>query len=268
MIRHVILVLVVIASPTLAIADVSPVAKEHMAKAAEAHARGDLEEALGELETAYLLEQLPELLYAMGQVNVQRGRCDLAIGFYERYLDTKPVGRSRLDAKDAIATCRKRLASPPEPLAPQPVPEPTSQPAPVEPPNTDVVDEPSKGSPPHTEPIAPSREGQRPAWYRDRLGGGLVIGGVVAGIAAAYFYRAAVGELDAADDATSITSYRGHLDEADNHRTTAVVFGIAGAALISAGVVRYAIVHKRTRSSLAIVPNARGAFLTLTGAFE
>ena len=86
-------------------------AQPHIAKAMEAHKAGDFALALSELQQAYNLEPRPDLLFALGQVNVKLERCADAIPYYEKYLATTPSAQATADTEQAITTCKTQLAA-------------------------------------------------------------------------------------------------------------------------------------------------------------
>src|SRR5262249_45076180 len=126
--RLVVAGLAVCLSPLVASADPKAEARQHIERATKLHGEGKLAEALDALKTAYALDPLPELLYAMGQIHVGLGQCPQAITYYERYLTTKPDPGTANAAKEAIEACK---TNPPrvvndKPVEPEPLkPEPT-----------------------------------------------------------------------------------------------------------------------------------------------
>src|SRR5262245_456470 len=107
------------ALPLVALAGPKDEAKKHIQKATEAHQR-KYDVALTELQLAYGLDPQPELLYAMGQVQVKLGHCHDAVNSYQKFLQTKPPAEPAAAAQEAIDSC-KAEDKPPEP---QPRPQP------------------------------------------------------------------------------------------------------------------------------------------------
>jgi tetratricopeptide (TPR) repeat protein len=236
------LIVLVAVLPLTALADPKVEAQKHIANATEAHQQGQFDVALAELETAYTLDPQPDLLYAIGQVQVKLGSCQDAIGSYERFLATNPGQVAAAAATAAPATCRAQLsaAAPPEP--------PPVEPEPAPPP-----------SPP------PGPEG-RP-WYTDKVGGALVGAGLVSGVIGIVLYSSARGTLD---DAEAAMTYQEHADLVDSARTKrafAVVLGVVGAAAIGGGVYHYLHYQKAERARLSVAPTQGGAFVAWTGRF-
>jgi hypothetical protein len=201
---------------------------------------------------------------------VKLGQCGDAIAYYDRFLDSGPEAKAKAAAREAIAACKKRIASEPKPVAkpappPEPTPAPTPEPAPAPTPTPEpvptatvepVVPEPP---PPTDEPSTP------PAWYRDILGGALVGGGVAAGIAGIVLFTSSRSDLDAAEAAVNYGESEDLFDRAGRKRTYAVIAGAAGLALIGVGVVRYTTRSRGSERSVAIVPTTDGAIITWSG---
>ncbi|MBA3458887.1 MAG: hypothetical protein H0T46_02930 [Deltaproteobacteria bacterium] len=220
-------------------------AQAHIAKAMEAHKAGRFADALVELKAAYALEPNPDLLFAIGQVNVKLERCADAIEYYEKFLATKPGAQAQADTQQAIDTCKAQIA------AAQPPPPPTPAPG------SDSPYLPASGST------------ARAPWYKDKLGGALVLGGVAFSVVGLVLYTGARGDLDDAESAPNVTRYDELVDSAHSKRTWSVVMIGGGAVLIGAGVVRYMMrkgSSKETRG-VGMVPAAGGGLVTWSGQF-
>lgn len=98
----------------------------HLARARDAHLRGDFTAARAELLAAYTLEARPELLFALGQAELNLGNYDAAIDYYEKFIATNPGDDQTALAQQAIGATRMRRAQPPRlpPVVMEPVPEP------------------------------------------------------------------------------------------------------------------------------------------------
>jgi tetratricopeptide (TPR) repeat protein len=284
MTRHLLPLVLIVALPASALADAKTEAKEHIAKATALHSDGRFAEALDELNTAYTLDPQPDLLYAIGQLNVKLGNCDQAVLFYKRYLKTKPEKRAAAATKEAIKTCKNH----PPPAAPEPpttvttdthdtepAPPDTHDTEPAPPPDTHdaeppppVIDDtpplpPSGGI---TGPIDNGPERHR-GWYTDVVADVLLGGGLVAGGVGAYFYTSARSDLDAADDASDYDEHKDLVDKAHNKRLIAVGLAGAGVALVGAGIIRL-MVHDRTEHRrVGVAPTHGGGVLVLEGSF-
>lgn len=215
-------------------------AQKHIDKATRAHEAGNYDAALLELEAAYALDQQPDLLYAIGQVHVKLNNCPVAISFYERYLETKPVADAASATNEAIKTCRDQLASQPPPPEPAPQPEvaPTPSPAPPAEPRT-----------------------------FDPIGTALVGAGVVSTIVGVVMYTSARGTLDDAEMAPTYMEHEQLVDDAKGKRTLAVVFGVAGVAAIGVGAWHYLSFRKKEQARVTVTPTESGGMVMWMGSF-
>lgn len=230
-------------------------AAAHIERGTQAHAAGDYRGALVELQAAYKLDPQPELLYAIGQVYVKLDDCREAISYYERFLATKPDREAASEIDGAIAECKKRLpAAPAKPAEPPPKPpEPSSKPA----------------EPPKPIEAPPSLQADVAApWYKDKLGTGLVIGGVIAAVVGLAVYNSAVSDLDAAEAATRLDTYNQLVEDAHTKRTSSVILVGGGVALVGAGVARY-LLRDRSRETrgIALAPTRGGGVVHWTVRF-
>jgi tetratricopeptide (TPR) repeat protein len=245
---------ILMAPPQLASANPKAEAKQHVDRAAKLHEQGKFSEALDELKTAFSLHPKSELLYAMGQLHVLLGQCPQAITYYRRYLATKPAADTANAAHEAIEVCRTN---------PPPAPAPTggNQPAGDAPP---VIDRPPPAA--SSAPLSPEPEvASERAWYGDYIADALVVGGAAAGVVGIFQYRSAVQDRDRADTATNFQSYVDLVDRAHSQRTTGIVFGAAGAALVVAGGLHYMLTDRPARHAVSIGPSRGGGMVTFTG---
>jgi tetratricopeptide (TPR) repeat protein len=231
-----------------ALADSTDDARAHIAKATRAHKEAHYEESRVELEAAFALDPKPDLLYAIAQVEAKLGRCDEATEHYRRFAATQSDPRVARVVEQAITAC---VPAVPAGASSEPAAAP-----------------PSTASERATVAAAPA---QPERWYRDAVGGALVGGGAVAALLAIVEYRSALSDLDAAGDratTTSLPRYHERVDSAHGKRTTALVLAGAGAALISAGVVRY-VLHSRTLEAheVAVSPARGGGIVSFGGRF-
>ncbi|MFN0249639.1 MAG: hypothetical protein ACKV2T_22335 [Kofleriaceae bacterium] len=201
----------------------------------EAHQRNDFPTALVELEAAYAADPAPDLLYAIGQVHVKLDQCAEAIAFYKRYLATSPAAQPKVDTEQAIATCETKLAP----------------------------------SQPTATPTPPAVATSSAPWYKDKLGGVLVLTGIAAGVAGAFVYLDALEDLSAADASNDIDAYRTHVDDAGTKRMISVIFFASSGALVTAGVIRYTLARRSTEHEpgVAIIPIRNGGLVTWGGRF-
>jgi tetratricopeptide (TPR) repeat protein len=209
----------------------SPVpAPDHLERATTLHRDGKYTEALPELMFAYALDDKPDLLFAIGQVEVKLGHCPRAVLFYERFVATSPAAGPAAAATEAIETCRTN----PPPAA----------------------------APPRTVAVA-----TRSAWYADPIGDALAAGGLGLAIGAAFAYSSALSNLDAAERTSSYDAHAAAVDRAHDRRTLAVALGAGGVALGTLAVVRFLRADRRREETrtVTVAPTSGGAAVILGG---
>ena len=216
-------------------------AQLHIDKASLFHKDGKFPQALDELTAAYALDPQPGLLYAIAQVHVKLGQCTLAIGFYERFIASKPDEGAASAAQEAIDSCKQ--AGDTAAVKPDPTPTPTPTPTPV--------------------PAGPADT----VWYHDVIGDALTGGGVVVVAVSAIVFAAALGKLDDADKATTYQAHADLVDSAHGQRTMSVVLLVGGAGLIGAGVYHYIRHADPGPTQVGLVPTQGGAFATFSARF-
>jgi len=96
---------------------------DHLAKVRALYEKQDFVHAREELLAAYQLEARPELLFALGQVELNIGHFAKAIDYYQRFIATQPAADQVSLAEQAIGAARARLAEKPA-VAPPPPPPP------------------------------------------------------------------------------------------------------------------------------------------------
>lgn len=218
------------ASPD-ALAQPSAAAKPHVEAGVKAYNAADYETAIREFELAYGIDEDSVLLYAWAQAQRQAGHCDKAIGLYRRYIESKPTDVQIEAANTGISLCDQMPAVPPKPeKLPPPPPDPVIQPPPSD----------------------------SPPWYKDQLGGGLVIGGVASLAIGATFLVLSSSSEDAANQGTR-AEFLDHLDEATLRRRIGIVGLGIGLGLATAGIVRY--------STRDVVVTASGTSVVVSGRF-
>jgi tetratricopeptide (TPR) repeat protein len=275
------MLLVLAVAPATALADKKEDAKAHVAKATKAHKDGHFEAARVELEAAYALDPKPDLLYAIGQVDAKLGKCGEATTYFKRFLATQNDPQVAKVVDQAIAACKPapEAATNPPPADNPPPPSDRSapasdQPAPASDKPAPVTDKPAPVAA-RPQPFAGTKStpagAQRSPWYKDKLGDGLVLGGIVATVIGVVEYRGALSDLDAAEDpnqTTRLADYDQLVDSAHGKRTTSVVLIGAGGALITAGILHY-VLHDRAAETrtVGIAPAHGGGVVTYEGSF-
>jgi tetratricopeptide (TPR) repeat protein len=94
----------------------------------KAYEEGDYEAVRRELLKAYAIAPRTELLFALGQVELNLGNYDAAIRYYEQFIARGPSEEQIALAQQAIGAARMRMAQP----KPQPAPPPPPPPPPVD----------------------------------------------------------------------------------------------------------------------------------------
>ena len=286
------LLVAVIVAPHAAFAGKKTDAKVHIAKATKAHQDGRFNEARAELEAAYALDPQPDLLYAIGQVHAKLGNCSDAITYYKLFVAVQKDPDVAQAVDHAISAC-KPAPDPAKPSPPDTLPPPNAPlagrqvlPPREDPRGTAPAHKPPRSAgwarpaTPRSQPLARSKPAPAPVlvtrrapWYQDKLGDGLMLGGIAATVVGLVEYRGALSALDAAEDrasTTSLTRYHELIEDADTKRTTSIVLTGAGGTLIAAGVLRY-VLHDRTEEVRAVAVDVAlvsgGGVVTYRGKF-
>ncbi|HEY0991687.1 MAG TPA: tetratricopeptide repeat protein [Kofleriaceae bacterium] len=97
--------------------------EDHLARVRQLYDKGDFARARDELLAAYQLEPRPDLLFALGQVELNIGHYEKAIDYYERFIATDPASDQIALAQQAIGAARARRAEK-APVVPPPRPPP------------------------------------------------------------------------------------------------------------------------------------------------
>src|SRR5256885_13207036 len=111
--KSVLLIALVCAMPVVAHsqesddAEVTKMAKEHYRLGLDAYKTGKYDVAIKELKKAYLLKRLPALLLNIGATYRKMGDLDLALHFYQKYLDEAPAeAKDRGDVQKTLAAIK------------------------------------------------------------------------------------------------------------------------------------------------------------------
>lgn len=226
-------------------------AAEHVHVATIAFEKQNYALAITELRAAYDEVPDPSFLYALGQAYRVSGDCARAKDAFRAFLDTNPSQKHREAALANIERCTP--APPPStPRAAKAAPA-ASPPPPAA--STAVTPEPAST--------------RQKTWYLDVPGGALTGAGVVAAVVGTVLYAGGRSRVSDADAVRDDGAFANNRDEADGglaqQRVGLVVMG-AGAALVTAGVLRYVGVAKQTRTGTLQVAPAFGG-LVAAGAF-
>lgn len=215
-----------------------PKAKAHLDRGLELYAQKDYAAAIAELEKGYAIDPQPELLYARAQAERLGGQCEQAIVHYEAFLATKPEPEREAAARANLAKCKDELGAKAPIPAPAPAPVPAPAPAPVVAPAT----APAPTAPPKASPrVDPS------PWYTDVFGDVLLGTGLIATGVGGFFVLSSYGNQATAEDAGTspgnddYAQHQSRIERAERQRTTGVIVGAGGLALIGGAVLRYTL---------------------------
>jgi tetratricopeptide (TPR) repeat protein len=243
-------------------------AAKHVTRSASFFQAGDYSHALEELQAAYLIDPQPGMLYSLGQINVKLGKCDDAVTWYRKFLDSKPAARPAQAAREAISACQKSAAQKPPAEPPPPPPEPTPAPPAPPPPPTPAPAPAPPPPPPATPAAAPSgpvdHTPSHRAWYADPVTDVLLGGGLAAGVAGALLYSSALSDYNRADAAATYSAHHAAIESGKSARTDALIAGGAGVALIAGGIL-YRVVSAHDEPRVSVVATGRGAAITWSG---
>lgn len=214
----------------------APAPDDPAQRAEAAFAAGDYDQAATAAAEAYAATDDPKYLYAQAQAERFGGRCEQAIEHYLEFIASVPTSAATLAAQDNIAECEAVLGRT------KPEPEP------VEP----LAAEPA-AAPPADEPEPP-----RTHWARDPLGGALVGAGVAVLAIGGGLYGQAHLDARAARQAQDVLTYGEHIDRAYTLSRVGLPLMITGGALVVGGVVRWAVVARRLRSTRVALRPAPG----------
>ena len=187
------------------------------------------------LGKSFALEPDVETLYAWAQAERQQEHCDKAIELYNKILtfdlpdENKQVVRDKLDECKGIIAAQKPVVEPAKPAEPNII-----------------------------EPPKPAPEGR--TWWKDPIGGGLVVAGVVGLGVGGYFLRSASQADGDAKQSTNYFETERLNDKAESHGRNGVIAGITGGVLLVGGIVWYATRGKQERTALTgwIAPSGGG----------
>ncbi|MCC6902473.1 MAG: hypothetical protein IT377_26105 [Polyangiaceae bacterium] len=216
---------------------IDPKAKAHLDRGLELYAQKDYAGAIAELEKGYAIDPKPELMYARAQAERLGGKCTEAVGHYEAFLATGPEPEREAAARANLAKCKDELAA--KAPAPAPAPTPTPTPAPVA--------AAPQSAPPGPAPKRPAPPVEASPWYSDVLGDVLLGSGLVATGVGGFFLLSSYGNESTAEDAgaapgnDNYAEHQARLERAERQRTTGVIVGAGGLALICGAVLRYTL---------------------------
>jgi hypothetical protein len=275
-------------------APIDPKAQAHFDKGSKYFQVGMYDDAIKEFRAGYLIDPQAEFMYGIAQSERLSGDCKDAVLQYGQYLhasagSTDPVELAKQkNAQAMIDNCAPGTGQPtptPTPTPPTPASAPnTTQTNKTPKPPTPVTPEPTRPVhpkppiPPPPRPVQaasapvvtpPPAQGPAPDhWYGDKLGDGLVIGGVVAAVAGAVLWAHGDGLVSQARTSRDYQQQTNLLSSAGSYETLGVVVVAVGVGAIAGGALRFALrpSHPEAASvSAAIAPG--GGFVQVGGSF-
>ncbi len=236
----------------------------------------DFAAAAAEFAAAYAIDPRPRHLFNLALAQRLGGECRKAIDSYRAYLETHPPEIYAKDARTGIERCEQILATAAAstPPAPPVEPQPEAPPSPREPP---PPGEPRPSPPAAPQPVAGARGGaalaaprlppERGPWYRDRLGTSLVVAGGLFSIAGVACYALARDAAASTFDPGPLDEYEASRARAGSLQLASWITAGAGVALITGGVIRYAMRPAARRVELTLRPSPVGIAMVLGGRF-
>lgn len=201
------------------------------------------DEAAGAFAAAYADHPRPELLWARAQSLRFGGHCEDALPLYERFIATRPSAEEIADANTNIATCRE-LVGDTVPIV-EPTPPPVVQTTP--PPPTPRLQPAERDVATDAQPLPRERSRRELDVGRDPWGHGLLWTGVgIAGVGAGLL-GAGHAQREQAAGARTELEYRQRFAGAPALGRAGIAVLATGAALVTAGIVRFAVIRARAR---------------------
>jgi tetratricopeptide (TPR) repeat protein len=252
-------VIALVAAPLTARADAAwsgnvPAKARTLAERGRAfHDAGDYAKAIAAFTQAYVIAPSPALLFNLAQAYRLQGDCDDAALMYQRYLSTNPAPEGRALAETHLANVERCLHK----LALH---------IPVETPARPAVAPPAVVA----TTVAPPTVSRKAQIEKD-IGIGLMIGGVVAFGAAAYYTvqaHAAAEDVAAAYAMGAKWKDVAPIDERGRTAATrAKLFGAGSALGVTSGIVTYLIGKHTERLPLTVASRGRGVEVSMLWTF-
>jgi hypothetical protein len=238
-----------------------PASSSHEAAATAAYEAGDLDTALREFEAAYAETQRADLLYVIGRLHTERKDCNNAISYFQRYLATRPGSTQADAAQSEITKCQTQV----------PAPADTGGGSTTGGTGTDTGAGTGTGDGGTSTSIttATTATTDTSGSSMDKLGIGLLAGGVVAEGAAVFLYVKA-RNTQCGDPVCTTLTYEEYVDAEDKAkslRLTSIIVAGVGAVLVGGGVYRFATHERKSEPSLSFTPTRGGAALSFSGRF-
>jgi hypothetical protein len=246
---------IVIAARTAMAAPRGAAAKAAFTQGVTAYKAGDFVVASEALERSFKLEADPETLFAWAQSERKQSHCDKAIPLYERLLTFDMPAANKTAISTNLSECKAVIAAAKPPAAPPPVDEAKSaSPVAVEQPRVDV----------EPKPVPTSTESK--PWWKDPVGDGLVVVGLVgAGVGAGMLVSASSLNRQA-DGTTSYSDYQRLREDANSRSELGLISAGAGGVFVVGGILWYAT-HRDSRHQVVGWLDRAGGGLGVAGAW-
>lgn len=260
-----------VAATTATAAPKTKPARKEFDRGVAAYTKGDYQSASDALAKSFAIEADEETLFAWAQTERKLGHCDKAVELYTKLLtmnlpaENKKAVRVQIDECNQILQEERAAAAvleaPPDATSPS-----TSSPSGT---STSTSTSSADSSGPSLSPSQPKDTTTgSDGWYKDPIGGALVGAGAV-GLALGTVFLVQASSADS-DKATASTydQYQSLADRAESRGRLAVISLVAGGALVTAGVIRYATRRSSSETRTLsgwLAPTTAG--LTLSGQF-
>lgn len=238
-----------LATTTATAAPRTKAARNEFDRGVAAYTKGDYQAASDALAKSFAIEADEETLFAWAQTERKLGHCDKAVELYKKLLSMKLPAENKKVVRVQIDECNQILEEERAAAAMLEVPANTEAPAPAAAPAATPLVQDSGTTPSPSDPH--DARTRRDAWYADPVGGALVGAGAI-GLAAGTVFLVQASSADS-DKATAATydDYLSLADRAESRGRLAVISLVAGGALVTAGIIRYAT--RRSSSEIRTV---------------
>lgn len=278
--RQALIAALALASGTVSAAPKSGEARVQFDKGVAAYTKGDYPAASEALGASFVLEADVETLFAWAQTERKLGHCDRAIELYSKLLgmdmpdENKQAVRIQIneckaivaeqkakEPKTATKTKEPARAKLPAKTKAEPLPEPPKPELVAPPPAPVLAPAPAVAPAP-----APGHHDETRAWWKDPVGGGLVVGGTVAlGAGIVFLVQGSAADSDK-NAAMSYSEYKSLADRAESRGRIGVIGVVVGTGLIAGGVGWY-LTHKPSEQKLTALVLPSGGGVAMSGRF-
>jgi hypothetical protein len=178
------------------------------------------------------------------------GDCATAVKLYDQFLKTNPPPDQEANAQGNMQKCKDILGT-----SEQPPDHSNDHVTPPPPP------------PPPPPPGGPHQIVKNKPWYTDVLGDSLAGVGVVGLAVGGVFFASSSSSQSTAQSAMTYQAYSDAITKAQSQRTIAIVGLASGAALLTAGIVRYATRSSTETTMVSIWTDGKSTGLVAFGRF-